>query len=77
MAPLKVLTIGPVHTITQNIAYALPARNVRIQSGAAVQVSLDSTTGFTALSASTTGVETSMPFVKCTTANTTIICKAT
>jgi hypothetical protein len=78
MAYTKGLTIGPVHSILQNVVYALPARNVRVLAGAAVEVSLDGT-NFTALtgSALTTGVETSAAFVRCTTGNTSIILKAT
>lgn len=70
------LTIGPVNDIDQNIVYALPTRTVFIQSNDTVETSLDSTTGFTTLASSTTGVQTSAAFVRCTTANTKISCKA-
>jgi len=75
MAYLTLLTIGPVHDILQNIVYALPARKTRMQADAVVETSLQSTTGFTAVAASTTGVETSASFVRCTTANTKISLK--
>ena len=73
----QALTIGPVHNLLQNVIYALPARNVRVQSTTAVEVSLSTTTtAFAVLANSTTGAETSAAFVRCTTGATTIICKA-
>lgn len=75
--PTQALTIGPVHSLVQNTIYALPARLVRVHSTTAVEVSLSTTTtAFAVLANSTTGAETSAAFVRCTTANTTIICKA-
>lgn len=71
------LTRGPVHTLTQDTIYALPARKVRIHTSAAVEVNNSSgTTGWVLLSSSTTGVDTAAAFVRCTTANATITCKS-
>jgi hypothetical protein len=72
------LSPGPVHSIVQNEIYALPASRCTIQSAAAVQVSLTTTTtDFTTLSASTTGTEVFAKFVRCTSGNTTICVKKT
>lgn len=73
---MDALTIGPIHTLVEDAVYALPARKVMVHASAAVEVSNDSTTGFVALSSSTTGVETSAAFVRCTTANALVTVKA-
>lgn len=68
------IPLGVPVAITQNVAYALPARTVRLQSLAAVEVSIDNSTWAT-LTNSTTGAETSAVFVRCTTGNTTVVVK--
>jgi hypothetical protein len=73
--PTEVLRRGVVTAITQNVIYALPASTVYLQAEAAVEVSLQATTNFATLAASTTGATTSAAFVRCTTGNTNIIVK--
>lgn len=75
MAYTTLISPGPVTDILQNVVYALPGRVVHLKSDAVVEVSLQATTGFTALATSTTGVETAAVFVRCTTANTKIVVK--
>lgn len=73
----KTLTIGPEHTITQNVVYALPARLVFVKSAAAVEVADTSGGAFSALTgANTTGVNCAGGFIRCTTASTIVRCKA-
>ena len=69
--PTQLLSIGYAQPILQNVIYALPARTVRVQADAAVEVSnvvafspLDVLTG-----ADTIGAETSARFLRCTTGN--------
>lgn len=65
--PTEALTIGPVHSLVQNQIYALPARRVLLYSDTVVEVSNTiGTTGFTTVAASTTGVQTSAAFIRCT-----------
>lgn len=73
------LTIGPVHALTQNEIYAMPARAVYVQAEEVVQFSMTTTTtDFANVAASTTGALISvLPFVRSTTANNNIIMKAT
>jgi len=63
------LTIGPIHTLTEDAIYALPARKVTVISSAVLEVSNDSTTGFASVATTTTGAELVSSFVRCTTAN--------
>lgn len=65
MATTAVL-IGPVQTLTQNVVYALPARQVRVMSSIAVDISLDGS-AWAALANSTTGADCTAAFVRCTT----------
>lgn len=68
------LMIGPVTQLTQNIAYALPARQVRLQSTAVLQVSIDGSS-YSDLTATTTGTDVTAVFVKCTTGTCNVVCR--
>jgi hypothetical protein len=70
---MTVLSAGPLQSLVQNEVYALPAGRVMIRSAAALETSFQDTTGFTALTTTTTGVELVAAFVRCTTAGTTAI----
>lgn len=74
--PTTALTIGNVIPLTQNAVYTAPARFVKFQSSAVVQVSMDNST-FVDVAASTTGMDLIAPYVKCTGVTTCVaICKA-
>lgn len=63
----ELLTIGPVHNITQNTVYALPARQVFVFATDAVEVSNEIGASFTALTgADTVGALTSATWIRCT-----------
>jgi hypothetical protein len=66
--------IGPIETLTQNQAFALPARQVRVMASAAIEISLDGST-WAALANSTTGADCTAVFVRCTTTNALLACK--
>jgi len=68
------LLIGPTNTLTQNIAYALPARQVRLMSVAVLQVSVDGS-NYTDVAATTTGTDVTAVFAKCTTGDTVAVCR--
>jgi hypothetical protein len=73
---MTTLTIGPEHTLTQDVVYALPARLVFVKSSAAIEVADTSGGSFAALTgANTTGINCAGGFVRCTTASPTIRCK--
>lgn len=73
----KTLLIGPELTLTQNVVYALPARLVFVKSVSAIESADTSGGSFSALTgANTTGVNCAGGFVRCTTGNTIIRCKA-
>lgn len=72
--PTQSIQVGVATPITQNVVYALPARKCFLQALAAVEVSIDNST-WAALANSTTGAPTSAIYVRCTTGNTTIVCK--
>ena len=69
---IRSLTIGPVHTLVQNVIYAMPARSTRIYaSSSTLEGNLtNSSTGMAALSG--TEVVTAAPFIR-TTAATTLV----
>ena len=73
---MEVLTIGPRHTLTQNVVYALPARAVYVFADTACQVSHDSSfTSSQAISANTPTVGAGA-FIRCTTGAAVVSCKA-
>lgn len=63
------LTYGPVHTILQNVVYALPPRRSLLFSNTALQVSNDVAFATSASIAASTTVESAAGFVRCTTGN--------
>jgi len=69
MPLLEILSAGPVVTIVQNQVYALPAVEAFIVSDTVLQFSLQTGAGFADVAASTTGMTSSYPYCKCTTAN--------
>jgi hypothetical protein len=73
---LTALTIGPVHTITQNVSYATPVRRTFVKTSAAVDISLDETTWVALTGANTLGVECPGAFIRCTTGNALVQFKA-
>jgi hypothetical protein len=69
--PTETLSAGPVHSILQNVVYAMPPRTVLVTSSVAVETSLNGTV-WTALAS---GTNSSAPFLRCPTANATVTCK--
>jgi hypothetical protein len=68
---------GVPTAILQNVVYALPAKACIIFSIAAIEISNLVGASFVAEAASaTTGLQVSGGFVRCTSANTTVTCKA-
>ena len=67
--PTEKLSAGLPTTVSQSITYAMPACRVWVVSNAVLEFSLQSTTGFAAVAASTTGMESAWPFARCTTAS--------
>lgn len=74
--PTETVSIGPPISLTQNVAYALPPRAGRIHALAAIEISVDGAAWDTLTGAETVGADCSSGFVRCTTANTTVIFKA-
>lgn len=68
------VTIGPVFSLTQDVAYALPARQVSVLALAAIEVSVDGSTWVT-VATSTGGASIVGAFVRCHTGNTTAVFK--
>lgn len=78
MAYMTTLSAGVVYTLTQNQVYALPPRKVMLLSDTALEQNVvNSTTGWTALASSTTGVESAAAFVRCTSGNAVVSVKYT
>lgn len=73
--PTQLLQVGVATVITQNVVYALPARISRVQALAAVEVSIDNSTWAVLANSTTTGAETSAIYARCTTGDTTVVCK--
>jgi len=72
--PTETLSAGPVHSILQNVVYALPPRACLVTSSVAVETSLNGTV-WTALPGTGAGTNSSAPFLRCPTANATVTCK--
>lgn len=70
--PTLAVKIGPVETLTQNVTFALPARQVRLMASAAVEISLDGS-AWAVLANSTTGADATAAFVRCTTTNALVV----
>lgn len=69
------LSIGYVQTLTQNVAFALPARQVRVMTSLAVDVSLDGA-AWANLANATTGADCTAAFIRCTAGNGLFIARA-
>lgn len=67
------ISIGRPITLTEDVVYALPARRGWLIANAVLEFSLQSTTGFTAVAASTTGMEVQGSFCRCTTSGGAIV----
>jgi hypothetical protein len=76
LASATSLMIGPANSILQNIVYAMPARAVRVHSLAAVEISVDGSAWDALTNAETTGADAGSGYLRCTTGNTTVLCKA-
>ena len=74
--PTEKLTIGPATTITEDVSYALPAKIVRIHALAALEISVDGSAWDALTGSDTVGAEAGSCFVRCTTANTTVVLRA-
>lgn len=70
-----VIVLGQPTVITQNVTYALPARAGRIHALAAIQISPDGSTWDALTNAETVGADVASAFVRCTTADTTVVFK--
>jgi len=68
MPLLEILSAGPVYQIVQNQVYALPAVESFIVSDTVLEFSMQTGSGFAAVAASTTGMTSSYPYCRCTTA---------
>lgn len=68
------ISVGVPTTITQNIVYALPTKQVLVNSSLAVQVSLDGTTWTNLTGAETSGAVTGQTFIRCTVGNALVNC---
>ena len=64
----QALTIGPIHTIAQNVSWAMPARRCVIRSSAAIESSMDEST-WAAVTLTNNQAEVSAPFVRTTAAS--------
>jgi len=69
------LTIGPVHTLTQNLGYALPARRVLARTTATIETSQDNTT-FAAVTTTNNHAELAAAFIRTTAATALVTLKA-
>lgn len=70
MAYISTLSAGLTYPILQNVIYALPPKKIALISDTALEQNVVSgTTGWTALVVANSTVETSAPFVRCTTGN--------
>ena len=61
------LTIGPVHTITQNVSFALPPRRLKVRSSGALETSLDEST-WVAVTLVDGQADVAAPFIRTTAA---------
>ena len=69
------LTIGPIHTLTQNTVYALPARRCQAYTSSSSGVEVNnttSTTGFTSINVTDGGFVTGAAFIRITSGNSTL-----
>lgn len=73
--PTELLTIGPQHSILQNVVYAMPAVAVRIHSLAMVEISVDGITFDALTGVDTIGAEAASGFLRCPGGNTTLYLK--
>lgn len=65
----NVLTIGPVHTLSQNVSTALPtSKLLKVRSSAALETSLDEST-WVAVTLTDGQSEISAPFIRTTAAS--------
>lgn len=74
--PTQLLALGMPWTITQNTTYALPAKLCNVKSSAALESSVDGTTWGAVTGADTTGAWVNGVFIRCTTGNALVLCKA-
>lgn len=65
MSVTTLVSLGTPFSMTQNVVYALPARAVRIQSTAVVQISPDGSTWDNLTNSETVGADAASAFVRC------------
>ena len=79
MAVRELLTIGPSHTLTQNVTYALPARSVHVyvqNNLTSIEQSNDGTTWTAVTLDDDESFDAAALFIRSTGVATIIICKA-
>ena len=72
--PIYAVSIGVATQLNQNEVYALPVKLCLVTSSHNIDTSLDGV-NWTALTGAVSGAVTGSKFVRCTTANATILCK--
>jgi uncharacterized membrane protein YfbV (UPF0208 family) len=75
--PTQSIQVGVPTVITQNIAYAMPARSCYVNALAAIEVSVDGSAWVAQTAVTNSSPVITQPFVRCTTASTTIVCRPT
>jgi hypothetical protein len=65
--PLNTLSAGQSHSILEDVVYALPPSSCFIHSSVALELSVNGT-DYVLTAATTTGLQVSAMFVRCTTA---------
>lgn len=73
---MELLSPGPPITILEDVVYALPSSNVFISSVDPIEYSVDNDTWAALENADTTGVFAPGAYIRCTTGDTTVVCKA-
>jgi hypothetical protein len=72
----QTLPIGASYIMLQNVEYALPPKLVYVTTSAAVDVSVNGVAWSALTNANTVGAYTGAAYIRCTTAQPTIVCKA-
>lgn len=72
----ELLTIGPVHTLVQNLGYALPAVRVLCRSTGAIETSQDNST-YAAVTLTNNQAELSAAFIRSTAVGSLVTLKRT
>jgi hypothetical protein len=73
--PREALTIGPAHTLVEDVIYALPTPKVTIHSDTALEVDVDITFSSSQTVNANTPTVVAGGFVRCTTGDATVFLK--